>query len=196
MASFHLLAARAARLNREAGAPALPSLYFFTDPARIPNPCAVARKLPRGTAIVYRHFGAADRVRMARRLIAICRSRGLKLLIAADAELAARVGADGVHWPEQRLVPRSSEALMTASAHSAEAVGRAISAGADACVLSPIFPTASGSGHPPLGLFRASQIARAAGVPVIALGGINARRANLLAGRGFAGVAAVGALNA
>jgi thiamine-phosphate pyrophosphorylase len=193
MASSHALAAQAARLNREAGAPAIPALFFFTDPERTPDPAAVARRLPRATAIVYRHFGAPERARMARRLAAIARARGLVLLIAADPELARRVGAAGVHWP-QRLAPHARGAgLMTVAAHDAQALARAEALGADACVLGPVFATRSASAHPPLGLFRASQLARAARVPVIALGGVSARSAARLAGRGFAGIAAVDA---
>ena len=70
-----------------------------------PDPAAVARRLPRGTDVVYRHFGVAERVRVARKLMAIARGRGLVLLIAADPALAQRVGAHGVHWP-QRLAPQ------------------------------------------------------------------------------------------
>jgi thiamine monophosphate synthase len=66
----------------------------------------------------------------------------------------------------------------------------------DAAILAPLFSTSSESGNRPLGLFRASQLARGAGLPVVALGGINAQNIHRLAGRGFAGVAVVGALAA
>jgi thiamine-phosphate pyrophosphorylase len=193
MASAHALAAQALRLNRAAGAPAIPALYFFTDPARTPDPEAVARRLPRGTAVVYRHFGAAERGRVARRLAAIARERALVLLIAGDPALAQRVGAAGVHWP-QRLVPEMrGPGLVTVAAHDAAAIARAEHFGADACVLAPVFATRSASGRAPLGLFRASRMARAARLPVIALGGVTAATAARLGGRGFAGVAAVDA---
>jgi thiamine-phosphate pyrophosphorylase len=84
--------------------------------------------------------------------------------------------------------------LVTVAAHDAEALARAAALGADACVLGPVFPTRSASGRAPIGLFHASQMARAAGTPVIALGGVDARTAARLSGRGFAGIAAVGAL--
>jgi len=116
--------------------------------------------------------------------------------VAADPELARRVGADGVHWPEARL-PRQRPpgfALVTAAAHSSAAIARAKAAGADVCMLSPVFPTRSSAGRAPLGLFQASQMARSAALPVIALGGINAETGARLAGRGFAGLAAVEAL--
>jgi thiamine-phosphate pyrophosphorylase len=197
ISSLHQLASLARRLNREAGANT-PALYSFTDPERIPDPVSVARRLPRGAAVVYRHFGATDRALIARQLAQVCRARGLLLLIAADPALAERVGADGVHWPEQRR-PASRDVgarLVTTSAHTVAGVANAAAFGADACVLSPVFPTRSASGWQPLGLFRASQIARAAALPVIALGGVNADTARRLIGRGFAGLAAVEALSA
>lgn len=186
----------ARRLNAEAGSPKLPALFFMTDPVRTPDPLALARRLPFGSAVVYRHFGAPDRLDTARRLAALSASRGLILLIAADPDLAARVGANGVHWPEKRRPDYRTEgfALITAAAHTGDAVMRASASGADACILGPVFATRSSSGGRPLGLFRASQIARAAQLPVIALGGINAHTAARLPGRGFAGIAAVDAL--
>jgi len=198
MRSVQVLAATAARLNREAGAPAIPSLYFFTDPERAPDPIDAAKRLPRGTAIVYRHFGADDRARVARRLALMCKSRGLVLLIGADAELARECGADGVHWPE-RLMPATRDddfRLITAAAHGAKTLAEAAAARLDACVLSPVFPTQSAAAREPLGLWRASQLARRCNIPVIALGGVNAETAPTLAGRGFAGLAAVEALAA
>jgi thiamine-phosphate pyrophosphorylase len=197
MRSSHQLAALARRLNREAGKPGAPSLFFLTDPERTPDPVAVARTLPRGAAVIYRHFGAEDRASVARKLAGVCRSRALVLLIAADPELARRVGADGVHWPEVLLPAQRDETrVVTVAAHSREAIARAAAFGADACLLSPVFPTRSASAGEPLGLFRAGQIARGAAIPVIALGGVNADTARRLAGRGFAGLAAVDALAA
>ena len=193
--SIQALAALARRLNREAGAPPVPALYFFTDPERTPDPVAVARTLPAEAAVVYRHFGAPERAQMARKLATICRARRLVLLVSADPDLAERVGAAGVHWPERKL-PASRYGrfdLVTSSAHSREAAARAAAWGASACILGPVFETKSESGNAPLGLFRASQIARGSTIPVIALGGIAPSNARQLSGRGFAGFAAVDA---
>jgi thiamine-phosphate pyrophosphorylase len=193
--SVKALAALARRLNREAGAPPAPSLYFLTDPERTPDPLAVMRTLPRETAVVYRHFGASERLRLARAIASLCRSRGLTLLIAADPALARQVGAAGVHWPERALpTHRDGDfSLVTVSAHSREAALRASFWGANACILGPVFSTRSSSDNAPLGLFCASQIARATPIPVIALGGVDADNAARLSGRGFAGLAAVDA---
>lgn len=186
------------RLNREAGSPALPNLWLVTDPDRTPDPVAAAARLPRGAGIIYRHFGAPNRLKTAEALAALAKRRGLTLLIGADPALAARVGAAGVHLPERlawRARPikrRRPRWLVTVAAHDDRAIASA--QGADALLLAPVFPSRSPSAARPLGVLRARALARASGRPVIALGGVNARTAARLLGHGFAGLAAVDGL--
>jgi thiamine-phosphate pyrophosphorylase len=195
MASNTAALARCARtFNRRAGA--VPALYFFTDPARIVDPLAIAAKLPRGSVVVYRHFGDAERLGKARALARVARDRGLRLLIGADARLAWRVWAHGVHLPERDatragvLKRARPQWLVTVAAHSPAALRRARHG--DAAILSPVFPSASVSSKGVcLGLSRAGRWARGAALPVIALGGVRLRHANALAQAGFAGLAAV-----
>jgi thiamine-phosphate pyrophosphorylase len=187
---------RTARLlpARRALRKALPSLLFFTDPVRTPDPEAIALRLPPGSAVVYRSFGAADADVRARRLRAITRSRGLKLLIGLDAALALRIGADGVHLPERlafraAAVKRSHPGwIITAAAHSLRAARRP---GADAMVLSVALPSRSPSAGRALGPLRLAASVRAAGRPAYALGGINNKTARRLIGAGLIGLAAV-----
>jgi thiamine-phosphate pyrophosphorylase len=195
MKTIDVLAGLAQRINREAGRPALPWLYLLTDPARTPDPARLAERLPRGAAVIYRHFGAPGREETARRLARICRARGLALLIGADPKLARLVGAAGVHWPE-RLIPgaRSEFRLETCAAHSRRALARAAAAGMDAALLAPVFASRSPSAARPLGALRARSLARSARLPVIGLGGITARTGRQLLESGFAGLAAVEAL--
>lgn len=171
-----------------------PALLFFTDPVRTPDPAAIARALPRGAAIVYRHFGAPDRAAQARELLRIARARGLKLLIGADPSLCARLGADGVHLPE-RLAHRAGPLkrahprwLVTAAAHGLRARGRR---GPDAVVLSVALPSRSRSAGPALGPVRLSARTRAKGPPAYALGGLSDRTARRIVGSGVVGLAAV-----
>lgn len=193
-----MLDALGRRLNREAGSPPIPWLFFFTDPRRTPDPCRIAARLPRGAAVVFRHFGMADRRALAQRLAILCRRRGLLLLIAADPALALAVGAGGVHWPERwrgrRVAKRREGWIETASAHGRAGLARAGRMGMDACVLAPVFPSRSASAIHPLGPLKAGRLARAARVPVIALGGVQTGTAKRLPGRGFAGIAAVSGL--
>jgi thiamine-phosphate pyrophosphorylase len=196
--SFWTLARTAAFLGRQSRLrKALPSLLFFTDPERTPDPEAIAAKLPRGAAVVFRAFGAADTLQRGARLKAIARARGLILLIGADAGLAARLGADGVHLP-QRLAHRARRLkaahprwIVTAAAHSTLAARRALAAGADAVVVSAIFPSRSASAGPPMGAIRLAILVRAANGPVYALGGVDNKKARLLKDTGLVGLAAV-----
>jgi len=191
------------RVSRRLGARAkprggrLPGLLFVTDPARTPDPAAVAARLPRGCGIVFRAFGAADAVGQGRALARIARRRGLVLLVGADAKLAAAVGAHGVHLPERlaRQAGRLRRArpgwIVTAAAHSAPAALRARRAGADAALVSPVFPSRSPSAGAPLGPVRFAALVRAAGLPVYALGGVDTKSARRLLASGAAGIAAV-----
>lgn len=130
-------------------------------------------------------------------LARIARARGLILLIGLDEALAAQVGADGVHLPERalgqarRIRMRHPRWLITGAAHSLRAARRAKGRGLDAALVSPVFASRSPSAGRPLGVMRFSAIARRAGLPVIALGGVNARTARRLADTGAWGLAAV-----
>jgi thiamine-phosphate pyrophosphorylase len=194
-AGLRLLSARARALKRAAASGA-PALFFFTDPQRTPDPIAIARRLPRGAAIVYRHFDAADRLAKARALRRIAARRGLALLIGADGPLAARVRADGVHLPERAgahaplLRRRHPGWLITIAAHDARAAARAGRAGAAAIMLSPVFPSRSPSAAGAHGPRTSAAIAARTPCPVIALGGVNARTIKRLRGA-FAGIAGI-----
>ena len=180
---------------------ALPPLLFFTDPERTPNPEAVARTLPRGAGVVFRAFGAADAAQRGARLAAIARERGLVLLVGQDADLAAKVGADGVHLPQRlghrarRLKARHPGWTVTAAAHSASAARRALAAGADAVVVSTVFASRSASAGRPMGAVRLALLVRRVKGPVYGLGGIDNKKARLLKDTGLVGVAAVNGLS-
>jgi thiamine-phosphate pyrophosphorylase len=197
--SFWTLDRTARHLNRAARArKALPALLFFTDPVRTPDAAAIARTLPPGSAVVFRAFGAKDAEAQARELKAVARARRLKLLIGADPGLARKVGADGVHLPE-RLAKRARAVrrpgwLVTCAAHSLSAARRAAAAGADAAVVSVAFPSDSPSAGRPEGPLRMALLARRAGLPVYALGGINEKTARRLKDAGLVGLAAVDGL--
>ncbi len=194
------LARAAARARRASGRvvdPRLPSLFFVTDPVRIADPVTAARRLPRGAGVIHRHFGAADAHRVAEALAAVARARGLTVLIAADPALADAIGADGVHWPERWLPQclawrrRRPDWLMTAAAHSGEALRWAAGAGVDAALVSPALPSRSPSAGRALGVARLAAFARAGPTPVMALGGVTARTAGRLVETGVVGFAAV-----
>jgi thiamine-phosphate pyrophosphorylase len=195
---------RAARKlgSRRRSRKTLPPLLFFTDPIRTPFPEQVLARLPRGSGIVFRTFGAVDALATARRLAGLARRRGVSFFVGADVSLAVAVRADGVHLPE-RLAHRAGRNgrlrqrfILTAAAHNLPAVRGARRSGVDAIVISPVLPSASASAGPPLGVRRFAALVRTAGAPCYALGGVNGRTIRALSRSGAAGVAAVGALTA
>jgi thiamine-phosphate pyrophosphorylase len=193
--------AEAARVLRRRAA-ALPYLILMTDERRGGDPLAAAARLPAGAAVILRHDGAAGREALALALARLCRARRLSLIVARDAALALRLGA-GLHLADGmrpalsfRLARRQRrrKPLLTMAAHDGAALAAAARAGADLALLSPLFPTASHPGAPALGPVRFSRLARAARVPVAALGGLTAGRVVAAQVCGAAAVAAVGAL--
>ncbi len=172
----------------------LPSLVLMTDDERLADPPAAARALPRGSMVVVRARDLRRRAELGEAMTAISRARGLIVLVADDPALAAWLGADGLHLPQRRAREaaywraRHPRWIISAACHAA----RAASTQLDLVFLSPVFATASHPGRAAFGAVRANLVARAMSVPVYALGGIDARNAGRL--HGFAGIAAVGAL--
>lgn len=195
------LAELAKRLNsKNASVFGLPPLVLITDAARLPDPLVVAARLPTGSAVLLRDYDFAQRDVLACELAALCRQRRLKLLIARDAALAIRVGAAGLHLPEERISEvrrwrHRRHWLITAAAHSRQALSRAAMAGADAAFLSPVFTTGSHPGRHQLGAQRFNLLAAKASLPVYALGGITVSNAAQLLGGHAVGIAAINAFN-
>ena len=181
----------------------LPSdLLVVTDrhQASRPVPEVAAALLAGGARWIWlrdRDLAESERRALAEALAAMMRRAGACLSIGADVELAAEVGAAGVHLrasPEvagarRRLGPRT---VLGVSAHSLADVRAAAAAGADYTTLSPIFASASKPGYgPALGVAALSEAAML-GIPVLALGGVTAHNAAACRGAGAAGVAVMG----
>jgi thiamine-phosphate pyrophosphorylase len=121
--------------------------------------------------IVFRHYGlpAEKRETIARRIADLCRRRKLTFAVARDADLARSLDARLVHNPAEAV----TDLPFSRAVHSIEEAEAARAEGAALVFVSPVRPTRSHPGQEPLGKARAAKIARAAGVPAIALGGMD-----------------------
>ena len=190
---------RAARTARLAG------LYAVTpdvdDTAALVAKCAAA--IDGGArAIQYRHktASAALREAQARAIVALCRARGALSIVNDDAALAGRVDADGVHVGEEdggvaaaRAVVGPSRIVGASCYDALRGAVDAVAEGADYVAFGSFFA----SGTKPNA--RRAELdliprARALGVPVVALGGIDVGNVRALVDAGVDAVAVIGAV--
>ena len=197
------LARAAAQLNAAAKLPrVLPPLAFLTDDDRLGDPLAAMRALPRGSLVILRVRDPQRRVELAAATASIAIACFHIWLIADDPELALRVGAGGVHFPEKHMAraarwrARRPHWLITCAAHSSVSCANAGRSGADAVFLGPVFATASHPERATLGPLRLRLIAQRVRIPIYALGGVDAQTASRLRDAPLAGLAAIGALAA
>lgn len=178
-------------------------MVMLTDELRLPDPFPLVARLPPGSMVIFRHYQMPKRAELAGRLAKLCRARRLRLVIAGDLGLAVSL-ACGLHLPEGlaaqaqariRLWHWRRHGLLTAAAHSRKGLHKAAHLGADAALLSPVFPTLSHPGATSLGLLTFRQLVRRASVDIYALGGITTATVIALVGSGAAGIAAIGGFN-
>ena len=132
-------------------------------------------RLPDGqSGIVFRHYrtDSGTRTELGRRIAEICRNRGFALAVAGDGDLARSLGADSIHNPSEP----PPDLPFSMPVHSLGEAQAAREAGAALVFVSPVHSTRSHPGAKPLGPALALEIARAANVPAIALGGMDAAR--------------------
>jgi len=149
-------------------------------------------------AFVYRHYHLEPCARNARytRLKRIADRQGHITILSGSAAQAARWRAHGHYGPAARMRPRRDGLLAIATAHNMAEIAAANRAGADAVMLSPVFPTRSHPGARTLGALRFLLMSRYAAMPVIALGGMKPRQAKRLRWPRWAAIDAVSGVSA
>ncbi len=140
----------------------------------------VAAAIKGGAVIVqYRDKTPADAPFLARELVKICHQHGVPLLINDDIELAALVGADGVHLGRedgavtQARKQLGSNAIIGVSCYNF--VEQAIAAqaqGATYAAFGRFFPSSSKPLAAPAQIETLRQAKRALTIPIVAIGGI------------------------
>ena len=112
----------------------------------------------------------------AREVVVRAHRAGACVLVNGDADLARRVGADGVHLRAAQLAALSERPalpLVGASCHDAAELEQAGALGCDFAVLGPVAATLTHPGARPLGWRAFAALASASTIPVYALGGLS-----------------------
>lgn len=184
----------------------IPRLLAISSPAATPGPQWRRWCSELGAAGVdglqVRRKGLADRELLELACEARAAAGGPRvLLVNARLDIALAAGADGVHLPASGLplarlreavgAPARATFLLGRSTHTPDEIRLARDQGADFALFGPVFETPSKAGLiPPRGLDGLAQ-AVASGLPVLALGGIDAGNARQVADSGAWGIAAI-----
>ncbi|MFQ5846415.1 MAG: thiamine phosphate synthase [Candidatus Methylomirabilales bacterium] len=131
----------------------------------------------------------------------LCRQRGARFIVNDRLDLALAVEADGVHLGQEDVPARLARPLLMPgmflgiSTHSVEEAEEAEAAGADYIGFGPVFATGTKAGtRPPVGLDGIRRVRAAVRVPVLAIGGITAERAQAVIEAGADGLAVISAI--
>lgn len=163
----------------------------------------VAAAIDGGAGIVQlreKHLGQADFLAEAERFVALCREKGAVSIINDKVEIAAQVGADGVHVGQEDLEAGRArqllgpDKLIGVSAHSVEEALAAQAAGADYLGIGAAFATGTKADATPITRETIRAITAAVDIPVVAIGGISRDNILELKDCGLDGVAVVSAL--
>ncbi|HEY1773387.1 MAG TPA: thiamine phosphate synthase [Gammaproteobacteria bacterium] len=161
----------------------LRGLYAITDGAALPLLATVVESAIRGGArlVQYRNKSSdrTQRFAQAQALLDICRGHGVPLIVNDDVELAAEIGADGVHLGKDdgrvadarvRLGPR---AVIGVSCYdSLERAVQAAHEGADYVAFGSFFASGSKPAAVRAPLTLLSEARRRLDIPLCSIGGI------------------------
>jgi thiamine-phosphate pyrophosphorylase len=149
-----------------------------------------------------KNLGARETLELARALAPLCRAAGTLFFVNDRPDLAVLAGADGVHLGQSDLsvadVRRFAPALeIGASTHDFAELDAALAERPDYVAFGPVFATSSKPNPEPVvgleALGEAARRARAARIPLVAIGGIDVERVSFVARLG-ASAAVIGAL--
>ena len=135
---------------------------------------------------------AAQRLWFAEAVTRLARSHGALVVINDDADIARRVGADGLHLSATRLARLTERPDFTwvgASCHTAEEIRQAGEIGLDYALLSPVLPTPTHPEASGLGWAEFGRLAAGNTLPVFALGGMRPAMLNEAQAHGAHGIA-------
>jgi thiamine-phosphate pyrophosphorylase len=180
-----------------------PPLLLVTDQAQARRPLTeiVAAALAGGcrwVSLREKNLPADEQMVLARVLLPLVRKYNGRLMLHGEASLAKLAGVDGVHLPSgsdaaaarATMGPGKLVGLSIHSIVDVEAIDPRV---ADYALAGPAFETPSKPGYgPEIGRRGLSEIARAARVPVLAIGGINTARVAEVIAAGCGGVAVMG----
>lgn len=189
----------------------IPALYAIVDA----DLCAAAGRVPREVATGFlqagvrllqiraKHATGRDLLALTEAVMNDARPHGATIVVNDRADVAATASA-GVHVGQDDLPPAVARrllgpaALVGCSTHTPAQLTEALAAPIDYVAYGPVFATATKANPDPVvgleGLRGAARQAAAAGVPLVAIGGITLATAPAVIAAGATAVAVIGDL--
>ena len=167
----------------------LPRLYVILDAAllTIPEGDCTRQLVDAGVRLLqYRNKAASSRelLESTKRLSAALAPRGVTLIVNDRADVAALVGASGVHVGQEDLDVEEARAvvgrdkLVGISTHNREQFEQAAATSADYIAVGPIFPTSTKANPDPVvGMEFIRKVRPLTDKPIVAIGGITREHA-------------------
>ena len=147
-----------------------------------------------------KELSEADFEQEAKELLELCHKYNVNLIINDNVELAAKVGADGVHIGQSDMGVEKARAILGkekiigVTAKTVEQAKAAEAAGADYLGSGAVFGTSTKKDAKPMDHALLQEICESVKSAVGAIGGIDGGNILLLKGRKMAGVAVVSGL--
>ncbi len=181
-----------------------PKLYLVTDRTWLKDgqtleSCVEQAILGGVTLVQLREKNMSDEefTENAERMLSVCRKHDVPLIINDRADIAAKVGADGVHVGLDDMSVKDArrilgdEKIVGATAHNVREALAAEADGADYLGVGAVFGSSTKSDAKPLELSELRAVCEAVKIPVCAIGGINAGNISRLCGSGIKGAAVI-----
>ena len=147
-----------------------------------------------------KHIDSGLFLQEAQELKDLCKQYQVPFVINDDVELALKVDADGVHVGQSDMKAGDvrkklgKDKIIGVSAQTVEQAVMAEKHGADYLGVGAVFPTSSKDDAQEVDYETLKAICQAVQIPVIAIGGINAKNVDRLKGSGICGVAVISAI--
>lgn len=158
----------------------------------------VSRAIDNGVTLIQlreKRLQGKELEKEAREVLDVCKKRHVALIINDDADLALKIGADGVHIGQRdgsckEIRKRAGEDfIIGVTAPSIELAKQAEADGADYIGAGAMYPTATKTNTKPLSPEMLKQITASISIPVVAIGGLDRHNADILLNTGAAGIA-------
>jgi thiamine-phosphate pyrophosphorylase len=186
---------------------ALPRVYPITDTtlSGLSHAEQLKRLIEGGATFVQlrdKNSSPADFYTQARAALEIGRQNGIRIIINDRVDIAAALGADGVHLGQDDLPPEAARkslgdnAIIGFSTHNVDQARKAVGLPIDYLAIGPIFDTGTKSDTEPIvGLDGIREIRPILGkLPLVAIGGITAENAHEVLAAGADSVAVISAI--